>query len=80
MGRPKKQDTVNLGMARVRKDVGERIFKLIEDPAKPGRVQYGALKTLLEKLFAQHLKEMDAISDDVLKEILEDERHLESNG
>jgi len=79
MGRPKKQDTLDLGRCRVRSDIGEKIQMLIEDPINPGKTQYGALKHLLEKLFAQHLREQEAISDDVLKEILAGGKHLDSN-
>ena len=73
MGRPRKQEAIDLGRCRVRRDIAEPIALLLEDPAKPGKPKYGALKLLLEKLMAKHLREMEAITDELLEEILKDE-------
>jgi len=78
MGRPRQQEAIDLGRCRVRKDIGEPIFRLLEDPTKPGKIEYGSLKHLLEKLFAKHLRELDAISEDLLEEILNAGRPTES--
>lgn len=78
MGRARKQNCIDLGRCRVREDIGEKILALLEDPMNPGKTKYGAFKALLERLFAQHLHELEAISDDKLKELLENERHINS--
>jgi hypothetical protein len=63
--------TKTLGLVRVREDLGEKVFSLLEDPMKPGRIQYGSMRLYLEKLIARDLREREAISDELLNEILE---------
>lgn len=61
-----------LGQCRIRKDLGEKVKMLLEDPVKPGRIEYGSLKKYLEMLIAKDLRERQAISDELLEEILKD--------
>lgn len=76
-GRPQKHAAVDLGRCRVRTDIAEPIFRLLEDPFNPGKIKYGALKALQEKLFAEYLRELDAISEELLQEILKDGKSFE---
>lgn len=70
-----KQSTpaVTLGLIRIREDLGEKVFTLLEDPMKPGRIKYGSMRVYLEKLIAKDLAERDAIASELLNEILETE-------
>lgn len=63
--------TRTLGLVRIRKDLGDKVFDLLEDPMKEGRIQYGSMRVYLEKLIARDLREREAISDELLNEILE---------
>ncbi len=68
-----KQNTpaVTLGLIRVREDLGDKVFALLEDPMKPGRIKYGSMRVYLEKLIAKDLAEREAITSELLNEILE---------
>lgn len=73
----RKPEVVDLGKLRLRREVGEKIYALLEDPLRPGRLKYGALKNLSDRLFAEYLRDMDALGQDVLDEILEEGKQLD---
>lgn len=66
-----KEDVTVLGQCRIRTDLAEKVKILLEDPVKPGRIRYGALKDYLEVLIAKDLQQRKAISEELVKEILD---------
>lgn len=64
---------VSLGLIRIREDLAQKVFTLLEDPMKPGRIKYGSMRVYLEKLVARDLAEREAITSEVLNEIMESE-------
>lgn len=59
-----------VGTLRIREDLADKICILLEDPVKPGKLGYGKLKDYLETLIAKDLREREAISEELLEEIL----------
>lgn len=60
-----------LGVIRIREDLADKVFTLLEDPMKQGRIKYGSMRNYLERLIAQDMNERRAISDELLKDVLE---------
>lgn len=60
-----------IGVLRIREDLAKKVQALLEDPMIPGRIKYGSMRTYLERLIAQDMNERKAISDELLKDILE---------
>lgn len=70
MARQSGEGVVVLGNIRVRKDLGDLVLALLEDPTKPGKVKYGSMRMYLERLIAKDMRERQAIAKDVLDDIL----------
>ena len=62
---------VDLGRIRLRKELGDKVMLLLEDPLRPGKIKYGSMRNYIEKLVAKDLSERGALAEDVLKCILE---------
>lgn len=60
----------NLGLLFIREDLANKVEMLLEDPRRPGKRKYGALRVYLEKLIAKDMAERNAIARDVLNDIL----------
>lgn len=65
--------TRKLGNPDIRADLADKVFDLLEDPARPGRVKYGSMRKYLERLVAEDLVRREAVAKGVLDEILEEE-------
>lgn len=61
---------VNLGSLRIRDDLGKKVLLMLEDPTKPGRTKYGEMRKYIEGLIANDMHKRQAISDDLLKEVM----------
>lgn len=66
-----KTKAVALGVFRIREDLAEKVLTLLEDPMRPGNTRYGAMREYLERLVAEDMHRREALSDEVLQEILE---------
>lgn len=71
MARQSGEGVVVLGNIRVRKDLGDLVLALLEDPVKPGKVKYGSMRMYLERLIARDMRERKALSEDLLNNILD---------
>ena len=67
-----KVDVIVLGQLRVRRDLGEKVLAMLEDPLKQGRTKYGEMRKYMERLIAEDLHKRAAVSDELLKEILDE--------
>ncbi len=71
MARQSGEGVAVLGNIRVRKDLGDLVLALLEDPMKPGKVKYGSMRMYLERLIAKDMRERQAIAEVTLNKILE---------
>lgn len=62
-------DTTRQYKLYLREDLAKRVDLLLADPANPGRIKYGALKTYLEGLIAKDLAGRSTLGEDLLAEL-----------
>lgn len=72
MAKMKGMPCIPLCNLRIREDLGKKVLLMLEDPTKPGRTRYGAMRKYMETLIAEDMRKRSAISEDLLEEILND--------
>jgi hypothetical protein len=72
-----KEETMVLGLLRIRKDLGKKVESLLADPVNPSRKRHGSLKIYMESLIAKDLAEREAVSKEALDSVMESLKEID---